>query len=266
MNLPIIANINPRSVYNKVKEFHTFVEEENIDVVFMSESWEREELTLQDIITLQNHQIVSNVFQRKGRGGRPAIIANKNKFLVQNLTNTMINIKWGIEVVWCLLTPINATSKSKIQKIACASVYCKPNSRSKSDLHDHIAEAYNMLSTKYKRGLHFIIAGDTNDLNLTPILNLSPNLSQIVTQPTRKDPVTGVDAILDPVITTLTSYYQAPCCLPPLDPDSDTSGKPSDHRIVVVRPITSINNKCARSTKDIKVRPITDLALHYEIV
>ena len=149
----------------------------------------------------------------------------------------------------------------KLKKIACASVYCKPNSRTKSELHDHIAEAYNMLSTKYKKGLHFIIAGDTNDLNLTPILNLSPNLSQIVTKPTRRDPATNVESILDPVITTLTSYYQAPCCLPPLDPDPDTNGKPSDHRIVVVRPISSINNKCARTTRDIKVRPITDLGM-----
>ena len=45
LNLPVIANINPRSVYNKVKEFHTFVREEEIDVVFMSESWEREDKT-----------------------------------------------------------------------------------------------------------------------------------------------------------------------------------------------------------------------------
>ena len=51
---------------------------------------------------------------------------------------------------------------------------CKPNSRHKTDLIDHISEAYNILSTKYKRGLHFLIAGDTNDLNLTPILSLSP--------------------------------------------------------------------------------------------
>ena len=34
-------NINPRSVYNKILEFHTFVKEEEIDCIFMSESWER---------------------------------------------------------------------------------------------------------------------------------------------------------------------------------------------------------------------------------
>ena len=132
INLPSIANINPRSVYNKVKEFHTFVIEEEIYVVFMSESWERENLTLQDIINLEDYTVISNVFQRKGKGGRPAIIVNNKKFLVQKLTNTIINIKWGKEVVWCVLTPINVTPSSNIQKVACASIYCKPGSKYKS--------------------------------------------------------------------------------------------------------------------------------------
>ena len=93
LNLPVIANINPRSVYNKVKEFHAFVEEEEIDVVFMSESWEREDKTLNAIIELQDHEIISNVYQRKGQGGRPALIVNRKKFDILNLTNTTINIK-----------------------------------------------------------------------------------------------------------------------------------------------------------------------------
>ena len=81
-------------------------------------------------------------------------------------------------------------------------------------------------------------------------------LNQIVKTPTRVDPVKGVEAILDPVITTLTPYYQTPQCLPTLHFDPDKNGKPSDHRIVVVRPITSINNQCAKSTRTITSRPI----------
>ena len=98
-------------------------------------------------------------------------------------------------------------------------MYCKPGSKTKSDLVDHISEACTILSTKYEKGLHFIIAGDTNDLNLAPILSLSPNLAQIVNKPTRVDHVTGVESILDPVITTLRSYYQVPKCLSPLNFD-----------------------------------------------
>ena len=41
INLPKVMNLNPRSIYNKIDEFVTFVKEEDIDLVFMSESHER---------------------------------------------------------------------------------------------------------------------------------------------------------------------------------------------------------------------------------
>ena len=42
LDLPSIINLIPRSVYNKIDEFHSLVEEEVADIIFMSESWERE--------------------------------------------------------------------------------------------------------------------------------------------------------------------------------------------------------------------------------
>ena len=256
LELPVIANMNPRSVYNKVEEFHTFVEEQEVDILFMSESWERENLNLKEIIHLENHIVISNVFQRIGKGGRPALVVNKNKYHVKDITNTIINVKWGVEAVWCLVTPKNVTQNSKIQKIACAAIYSKPGSKHKTDMLDHISEAYNLLSAKYGKGLHFCIAGDTNELKLNSILNLNPKLVQVVTKPTRIDPKTGVEVILDPVITTLSAFYQEPLCLDPLDSDPDKNGKKSDHRIVLFKPISVINNKSARITREIKVRPI----------
>ena len=86
--------------------------------------------------------------------------------------------------------------------------------------------------------MEFIIAGDTNDLKLDPILSLSPRFHQIVKNWTRLDP----PALLDPIITTLSSYYQVPECLEPLDADPDKD-KRSDHRIVVDRAIIIINNR-----------------------
>lgn len=238
-------------------EFHTFIEQKDIDVLFMSESWERENKTLDQIINLENHTIISNVHQRANIGGRPAIFANHNKFHVQNITNSLVSIKWGVEAVWCLLTPKNVSNTSKIKKIACAAVYSKPGSKFKSDLLDHISEAFNILSCKYDKGLQFCIAGDTNELNISSILNLAPNMVQIVTKPTRINPKTGVGVIIDPVIMTMAQYYQEPLCLEPLDHDSDKDGKPADHRIVVAKPINTLNNKNARITRKITTRPIT---------
>ena len=90
--MPILCNINPRSVYNKTNEFCDFVKEEQCDVIFISESWERENLTLEKVIKLEDHTIISNVYQRNGVGGRPAIVANHHKSHIQNITNTLIQI------------------------------------------------------------------------------------------------------------------------------------------------------------------------------
>ena len=171
-------------------------------------------------------------------------------------------MKWGVEAVWCLLTPKEVSQDSKIQKIACAAIYSKPGSHHKSDLLDHISDAYTILNTKYGRGLHFCIAGDTNELKLDSILSLSPSLIQIVHKPTRIDPKTGSEALLDPVIMTLSQYYQEPECLDPLDSDPDKNGVKSDHRIVVVRPVNVINNKPARQTRQTRQSKLSGAARH----
>ena len=202
LNLPTIVNINPRSIYNKSDEFSTFVKEEDADVIFISESFERENLPLQQVINLEDYTVISNVSQRKEVGGRPALVVNNKKFQVQNVTNTLVQIPWGVEAVWCVLTPNNVTQDSKIKKIACCAFYSKPKSRMKSQLNDHFSEAYNVLNLKYGSGLHFLVAGDSNDFKLNTMLSLSPNLVQVVKDWTRMNP----PAILDPVIMTLAEY------------------------------------------------------------
>ena len=252
MSLPTLCNLNPRSIYNKLNEFHNFVKEEMVELIFLTESWEKNDLTLDKVIDLEDYKVISNVNQRSGKGGRPAIIVNCKKYEVQDLTNNFVQIPWGVEAVWCVLTPKNTTNNSKIQKIACCSFYSKPNSRKKSLLLDHISDTFNILSTKYGKGLEFIIAGDANDLNLKPILNLNPRFQQIVRDWTRMNP----PALLDPIITTLSSYYQVPECLEPLDADPGTGGAKSDHKIVVARPINIIDNKSGRQIKNIQLRPL----------
>ena len=114
--LPTICSMNPRSIYNKLDEFHTFIKEEQIQCIFMSESWEREYLTLEKVIKLENYIIISNVHQRRGVGGRPAIIVNTENYDVENITNGLIQIPWGVEAVWAILTPKVRSQDSKIQK------------------------------------------------------------------------------------------------------------------------------------------------------
>ena len=155
LDLPTILNLNPRSVYNKINEFHSLVEEEEADIIFMSESWERENKTLDQIVNLADHIVISNVHQRRGVGGRPALIINKSKYIIQNLTQSIIKIPWGVEVVWAMITPKHVQSDSKIQKIVLGAVYSKPNSKKKSATLDHISDVFNHMSVKHKKGLHF---------------------------------------------------------------------------------------------------------------
>ena len=136
------------------------------------------------------------------------------------------------------LTPKNATNTSKIQKIIVGSIYCKPNSKKKTLLYDHISNVYSQMYSKYKRGLQWILCGDTNDLKLEPILHINSKFKQVVQNPTRMNP----PRILDPIITTLSNYYQLPQCLSPLEADHDSNGKPSDHMMVVMEPISVMNN------------------------
>ena len=254
LDLPTIVNLNPRSVYNKIDEFHALVEDEDIDITFMSESWEREDKTLDKIIHFEDHVVISNVHQRNGVGGRPALIVNSNKYIVQNLTQSVIQVPWGVEAVWALVTPKNVHNDSKIQKIVIGAIYSKPNSKKKTATLDHISDVYNQMGVKYQNGLHWIIAGDTNDLKLDVILQLSSDMKQLVTDFTRMNP----PRIIDPIITTLGKFYQKPIVLPPLDNDPDKDGKPSDHKIVKIIPISSINNKPGRTKREVTFRPFPE--------
>ena len=45
------------------QQLNTLIEEENLDVIFGSESWERDNLILREIIKLESHTVISNVHQ-----------------------------------------------------------------------------------------------------------------------------------------------------------------------------------------------------------
>ena len=93
-----------------------------------------------------------------------------------------------------------------------------------------------MMSSRFNKGLYFLIGADINDLKLSPILSLSPRLMQCVNEPTHNS------SILDIIITDLHSFYQVPQVLDPLDADND-SGEASDHKMVLMKPLETIDDK-----------------------
>ena len=249
--LPVVVNLNPRSVYNKKKEFIDMMEQLDVDICCMSESWDRQKNGLENAIKMEGYQIVKNVLQRTGKGGKPALIIKKEKYFIKELSPGVITVPPTVEASWALLTPKIQVSP-EIKHIAVASVYYPKRTKRKAFV-DHICETYNLLLAKYGQGLQFIIAGDFNRLNIKPILNLSPSLSQVVQVPTRMNP----DAILDKIITTLSKYFLPPTTLPPLDNDLEGNGKPSDHLIVVMRPISQ-SEQPKLLKKTITFRPLPE--------
>ena len=95
---------------------------------------------------------------------------------------------------------------------------------------------------------------DKNDLKLDSIMSLNKDFKQHVDQPTRDNP----PQILDVIVTNLGKFYQVPTVEPPLEVDEDKVGAPSDHKMVVMSPLTNFQNKKGRSKRTIEFRPLTD--------
>ena len=82
--LPLLAVTNARSVHNKSNSLKTFVSEIYVEVTIVSETCEREDLTLKDIIDLPNYKISSSAWPKQKASKQPAggcaIIFNENRF------------------------------------------------------------------------------------------------------------------------------------------------------------------------------------------
>ena len=252
MELPVVMNINPRSIYNKTEEFHLLLEQYEADVICISESWDRDNLPLKELLDLDDFEVITNVKQRDFKGGRPAILINKDKFHVKSICPEPITVPVGVEAVWSLITPKQMTKRNRVKYIAVASIYYRgPKSTKKDELFDHIAQTFHFLSSMYGPDIHFIIAGDTNRLNLSPITNLSSNMKQLVKVATRLNP-----EAMDPIISTLGKWYMEPVTKPPINPNT-VKGKPSDHLVVLMLPLASTLDIPPRKYRTVETRPIT---------
>ena len=92
-------NLNPRSIYNKVDDFKLLVEQYEVDVVCISESWERDNLPLEKLIEIENFKVISTVKRRDFREGNPALLINTEKYNVKELCPEIITVPVGVEAI-----------------------------------------------------------------------------------------------------------------------------------------------------------------------
>ena len=83
-SLPLICVANARSLYNKSTNFKHILHELGVEIALISETWERQELSLNELLNLQQYKVIS--YKRPKRkekrqpGGGAAIIYNENRF------------------------------------------------------------------------------------------------------------------------------------------------------------------------------------------
>ena len=141
-----------------------------IEAAIISETWEREDKPLKDLLQMDNYKVHSHrrpkVKANRQPGGACALIYNENRF---DVTNLDVHVPKGVEACWSVFKPKNKTDL--IEYIAIASVYVSPNSVYKTATIKHVIETIHLLRAKFDNKINYLIGGDLNRLKIDKILD-----------------------------------------------------------------------------------------------
>ena len=241
--------LNSRSLYNKAVNFRTLLHEIGPDLTIVSETWERQRQSLDDLISSSQFETISyrrRKVTNRQPGGGCAIIYNSTRFKVEKMD---VQPPEKVEVCWAFFTPKASTQNSRVKKIAVGAVYVAPNSKFKRETIDHIIETIHYVRST-QDNVNFLIGGDLNRLKIDEILECHGALKQIVSVPTR------INSTLEKILTDLHPFYHPPTTLPPLQVDTGKTGSDSDHNIILMAPLANNQYKINRVKKTIKTRPL----------
>ena len=241
--------LNSRSLYNKAVNFRTLLHEIGPDLTIVSETWERQRQSLDDLISSSQFETISyrrRKVTNRQPGGGCAIIYNSTRFKVEKMD---VQPPEKVEVCWAFFTPKASTQNSRVKKIAVGAVYVAPNSKFKRETIDHIIETIHYVRST-QDNVNFLIGGDLNRLKIDEILECHGALKQIVSVPTR------INSTLEKILTDLHPFYHPPTTLPPLQVDAGKTGSDSDHNIILMAPLANNQYKINRVKKTIKTRPL----------
>ena len=182
-SLPLVTLMNARSVYNKADNLKKFMNELGIEVAIISETWEREEMSLESLLKMNNYEIHSykrpKVKAKRQPGGGCAIVYNKHRFKVEKLD---VFVPKGVEACWIIMKPLNKIDL--IENIAVGSIYVSPSSVYKTATINHIIDTIHLLRSQYDNRINYLIGGDLNRLKIDRILESYGSLRQIITSAT----------------------------------------------------------------------------------
>ena len=210
-----------------------------------TETWERPQQDLEDLIASPNYQVLSYcrgreapAIRTEGRlagkeypgktGGGACIFYNKNTF---KPTYTEIGVPAGIEAVWAVFSAQRMDSQfQKVKRICVASIYIAPRSPFKKETTSHIIETIHMMRARFNNEVHFLIAGDFNRVDITDVLLCYGALQQVCGVATRQG------AALQLVLTDLHTFLHPPTDNTPIQVDKGSKGKDGDHHVIMLAP------------------------------
>ena len=241
---PCIAVVNARSLYNKKTSLRTLIAELNIDICMVSETWERNSPNISDLLDLKDYHIATHKRNTGQPGGGVCLIINP-MYIVEN---PGIYPPVGVEVVWRI---VKIQQKNKLCVVAAAAIYVPPRSKYIEETIEFIVMSIHFLKSRYDN-VKFLIGGDINNLDTSPILDSNDSLKQIVETPTHGN------RIIDVLFTCMKPAYYPAFVKQPLECDDGSPGEPSDHKIVVAVPRYQDPMNILHEKKTIKFRPLPD--------
>ena len=196
-SLSNVMVVNARSVYNKLNELEILVDNNNSDIVFLTETWLTDNIPDEAINCLGMNLV--RLDRKHGTGGRVALLINsKIPFKVrEDLSCTLF------ECIWITVRP--KWLPREISRISVCCVYLRPGQSEMDHFYDYLYQCYDKLCSESPNSA-FIIAGDFNPMSTgfqSRRLKIHCNLKQVVKEPTRKN------NILDLIFTNIAKFTYA---------------------------------------------------------
>ena len=78
---------------------------------------------LHELIQLSSHTVISNVYQRRGVGGRPALVINHDKCHISTPIENHLSLTCGVEATSAMIVPKNLNKESIVKRIILFSIH-----------------------------------------------------------------------------------------------------------------------------------------------
>ena len=253
--LPTFSAPNLRSLGPKIRNFTEDFRERKISVAFCSETWGSDckvsyQNKLVKMLEMEGYATIS-LNRKVKRGGGVCFVYDPTSVSIRKLD---VQVPEKIEILWGLIRP----KEGLIKNIIAAVFYYPPASRMKKKFSSHIISTLTSLMNIYQDAEIFI-AGDKNKMDFSDVFLAFPRLKNIQVKNTYRD------RNLDWMLTTMCNYYQVPIVVKPVSCDKPLYGKPSDHLVPVVYPLTGSLGE-EKNVYTMKIcRPMPESGINYFI-